>query len=270
MMPELALSDGSKIPQVGYGTWQVPDEAAVVAEAIDVGYRLFDTAPAYGNERAVGDAYRRRAQFAPQLQLCTKLNNPDHGYDATLQAFERSLALLGRDKIELYLIHWPKPGIGLYDESWRAMVRLQQEGRVRTIGVSNFAIEHIERIADRTGVLPALNQVELHPRFQQRRLRQFAASHGIVIQSWSPLGRGRLHEDALLNSIAARHEKTVFQVIIRWHVQSGLAVLTRSTSRRHMIENLDVFGFSLSDAEMDSINAYDDPVGRIGHDPALF
>ena len=144
MTPELSLSDGSKIPQIGYGTWQVPDEPGVMIDAIDVGYRLLDTAPAYANEGAVGEAHRRRTGAKPDLLLCTKLNTPDHGYDATLQAFDRSLAALGRDKLEVYLIHWPKPGIGLYDESWRAMVRLQREERIRTIGVSNFAIEHIE------------------------------------------------------------------------------------------------------------------------------
>jgi 2,5-diketo-D-gluconate reductase A len=270
MIPELLLLNGSRIPQVGFGTWQVPDEPGVMMDAIDAGYRLLDTAPAYGNEGAVGEAYRRRSAANLDLLLCTKLNNPDHGYDATLLAFERSLSLLGRHDLDVYLIHWPKPGIGLYDESWRAMVRLQQEGRIRTIGVSNFGTEHIDRIASKTGVLPAINQVELHPTFQQRSLREFCNRHGVVVQSWSPLGRGRLSDNAFLKSIADHHGKTVTQVIIRWHVQSGLAVLTRSTSRQHMSENLDVFGFALSEAEMVLIKSLDDPSGRIGHDPAVF
>lgn len=270
MSHRLSLADGSSIPQIGFGTWQVPDDPVPIRAALDAGYRLVDTAPAYGNEGSVGAAVRESGYPRAEIQVATKLNNPDHGFDATIRAFDRSLQLLGLEHIDLYLIHWPKPGVGLYAQSWRAMVQLQREGRVRSIGVSNFAIEHIERIADETGVLPALNQVELHPRFQQRPLRSFARAHGIAVQAWSPLGRGRLDDDAVIGDIARRCGRSVAQVVLRWHVQSSIAIIPRSMSRAHLEENLDIFGFSLTNDEMARIDALDDPSGRIGHDPLVF
>jgi 2,5-diketo-D-gluconate reductase A len=270
LLPKMFLNDGKEIPQLGFGTWQVPDEPTVMIEALRSGYRLVDTAPAYGNEASVGEAVRSSRIPREALFVTTKLNNPDHGYDNTLRAFDASLARLGLDYLDLYLIHWPKPALDLYAESWRAFVRLREEGRVKSIGVSNFNVEHLQRIIDETGVVPVVNQVELHPRFQQNGIRDFAKKHGIVVQSWSPLGRGHLTDNSIIAGLAEQYGKSWAQIIIRWHLQSGLALIPRSTSSTNLRSNLNVFDFALSDEDMAQMTELDDRQGRIGHDPSTF
>jgi 2,5-diketo-D-gluconate reductase A len=268
--PLLTFNDGAEFPQLGLGVWQVPDDeaATIVETAIGLGYRHIDTATIYQNERGVGDGLRRAAGAG--VKVTTKLWNTDQGYDSALRAFDASLKRLGRDSVDLYLIHWPAPAQDRYIDSWKALVRLREEGRVRSIGVSNFQAAHLRRIVDATGVVPAVNQVELHPRFQQHELRAVHAQLGIVTESWSPLGQGRLLADPALADIAAKHGKTPAQVIIRWHVDSGLMVIPKSANPVRLKENLSVFDFRLDEGDMAAIAALDDPEGRIGAHPMAF
>jgi 2,5-diketo-D-gluconate reductase A len=266
--PSLLLNDGRAIPQIGYGVYQVPAEetAALVGSAISVGYRHVDTAAFYQNEAGVGEAVRASSET---IFVTTKLWNGDQGYDRALRAFDASMEALGLDWLDLYLIHWPVPAQELYVDTWKALVRLREEGRVKSIGVSNFTMEHLERIIHDTGVVPAVNQIELHPRFQQVELRAFHDENAIVTTSWSPLGQGAMLDDPVIARIAAAHGRTPAQVIIRWHIDNGLSVIPKSSSRARQTENLDVFGFSLSADDMQAIAALDDPEGRIGPDPDL-
>ena len=266
--PSVTLNDGQVMPQFGLGVWQTPpDEAAqVVQTAIEAGYRHVDTAAAYRNERGVGEGLRGAGQEG--VFVTTKLWNDNQGYDATLTAFDKSLARLGVPAIDLYLIHWPAPNRGLYIDSWRALVRLKEEGRARSIGVSNFKQEHLERIIGETGVTPTVNQVELHPSFQQRPLREFHQTHGVLTESWSPLGQGQQLADPTVGAVAAKHARTPAQVIIRWHLQSGLIVIPKSVTPSRIRENADVFGFELDDGDMAAMAALDRPDGRIGPDPS--
>lgn len=267
--PSLTLNDKRTIPQLGLGVWQTPNDIVgnVVRAAIETGYRLVDTAAIYENEVGVGEGLRSAGVPRQQIFLTTKLWNAAQGYDATLRAFDDSLKRLKVDYVDLYLIHWPAPRRDLYVDTWRAFVRLRQEGRARSIGVSNFAAEHLDRLIAETGVVPALNQVELHPRFQQQSLRAANAGHGIVTQSWSPLGRGTLLTDPVIAAIAARHCRTPAQVIIRWHLDSGLAVIPKSVTPSRIRENFDVFGFALDGDDMAAIAGLDSSDGRIGPDP---
>lgn len=266
--PTLSLNDGHQAPQLGLGVWQVPDDeaAAIVAAAVKAGYRSIDTAAIYGNEAGVG----RGLADAADVFLTTKLWNDSQGFDRALRAFEKSLQRLGRNGVDLYLIHWPAPTQDLYLDSWKALVRLREEGRAKSIGVSNFNIDHLERIIGETGVVPAVNQIELHPRFQQTALREFHARYGIVTESWSPLGQGKLLQDPAIAQIAAKHGKTAAQVIIRWHLDSGLMVIPKSANPTRIAQNIDVFDFSLDAADIDVIAALDDPNGRIGPNPSTF
>lgn len=259
------LSDGTTMPQLGLGVWQTPAEetAQVVRTALDAGYAAVDTAAIYANEEGVGEALAGR----DDVFVTTKLWNSDQGYDSALRAFDASAAKLRRDVIDLYLIHWPSPHRGAYVESWKALVALKDQGRVRSIGVSNFMPEHLERIIGETGVTPAVNQIELHPRFQQTDLRAFHAAHGIATTSWSPLGQGRILSDPVLARIAAAHGKSVAQVIIRWHLDNGLIVIPKSVTPARIAENIDVFDFTLSADELAAIAALDSADGRIGPDP---
>jgi 2,5-diketo-D-gluconate reductase A len=265
--PRLALNDGRELPQLGFGVWRVGADAAeaVVGQALAAGYRLVDTAAAYGNEEGVGRALRAAGRDG--VFVTTKLWNGDHGYDRALRAFDASLGRLGLDAVDLYLIHWPCPGRALYVETWKALVRLRDDGRARSIGVSNFTPETLTRIVDATGVVPAVNQIELHPRFQQEPMRALDAELGIVTQSWSPLGRGHLDASPVLAEIARAHGKSWAQVVIRWHLQSGLAVIPKSVTPARIAANRDVFDFALTDAEMAAIAALDDPGGRGGSHP---
>ncbi len=270
-IPDLVLNDDNRIPQLGFGVFQVePGETAdAVLEALSNGYRLIDTAAMYGNEAQVAQAIDSSQLDRSEVFVTTKVWNDDHGRDATLRAFEQSLELLASEWIDLYLIHWPAPSQDRYVESWRAMCELKSEGRARSIGVSNFLPEHIERIADATGVVPAVNQVELHPRMQQADLREFHRGLGIVTESWSPLGRGALLEDPVVGEIAAATGRTAAQVLLRWNVQLGCVVIPRSVRAERIEQNAQIFDFELSGEQMHAI-AELDRQQRIGPDPAHF
>jgi 2,5-diketo-D-gluconate reductase A len=267
--PSLPLNDGRFIPQLGLGVWRTPAGATVeaVSTALDLGYRLVDTASIYGNEAEVGAAVRASSVPREEISVVTKLANADQGYDEALRAFDRSLERLGLDYVDLYLIHWPAPILNLYIDSWRALVRLAEEGRARSIGVSNFMIEHLRRIIAETGVTPAVNQIELHPLFQQTDLRSFHAGRGIATQSWAPLAKGRVLKHPVVARIAARHGKTPAQAVIRWHLDSGLATVPKSANPDRIAENSEVLDFRLDDEDMGAIAALDNPSGRIGEDP---
>ena len=264
--PTVSLNDGAMMPQFGLGVFQTPPDETerIVRMAVDEGYRLVDTASMYRNEQGVGDALAGR----PDVFVTTKLGNSDHGFDETLRAFDASMRRLGRDKLDLYLIHWPRPRAKLYVESWKALIRLQKEGRVRSIGVSNFTREHLERIIAETGVAPAVNQIELHPRFQQTALRAFHDHLGIKTESWSPLGRGGLLGEAAIVDIASKHRKTPAQVVIRWHLDSGLIAIPKTVRLERLKENIGALDFRLDEDDLRRIEALDSPAGRIGPDPA--
>ncbi|MCU1525884.1 MAG: oxidoreductase [Microbacteriaceae bacterium] len=266
--PVLRLNDGRGIPQLGLGVYKVADaEAARVVEtAIDAGYRHVDTAKLYGNERGVGDGVRASGIPREEVFVTTKVWDDDHGYDATLRAFDASLERLGFEYVDLYLIHWPVPSRNLYVETWRALETLAADGRARSIGVSNFAIHHIERLLAETDVVPAINQVELHPWLPQRELRAFDASRGILTEAWSPLARGRVIGDPVLDAIAARHDRSPAQVVIRWHLQSGTVVIPKSVTAERIRQNIDVFDFELDADDIAAIDSLESGV-RTGMNP---
>lgn len=264
------LNNGVEMPQLGFGVWQVPDAEATpaVSEAIKAGYRSIDTAAIYGNERGVGAALG--GVDRDELFITTKLWNADQGHDSTLRAFDESLQKLGLDVLDLYLIHWPTPARELYVDTWKAFVELQKEGRVRAIGVSNFQPAHLRRLIDETGVVPAVNQVELHPYLQQSELRAFHAEHGIQTEAWSPLGQGgELLGDPVVAEIAARHNRSAAQVVLRWHLQLGNVVIPKSVTPARIRENIAVFDFVLSEEELAALSTLDRS-GRIGPNPDTF
>jgi 2,5-diketo-D-gluconate reductase A len=265
----ITLNDQNDIPQVGLGVWQTSagDAPKAVKAALDAGYRHVDTAAIYENEAGVGDGLRASGVKRDEIFVTTKLWNDAQGYDATLKAYDQSLKRLGLDYVDLYLIHWPSPHRKLYVESWKALVQLKKDKRVRSIGVSNFETEHLERIIGESGVTPVLNQIELHPKFQQRTLREFHAKSGIATQSWSPLGQGKLLTDQAVAAIAKKHGKTPAQIIIRWHIDSGLVVIPKSVTPSRIVENFDVFSFRLDAADMADIAKLDSSGGRIGPNP---
>jgi len=267
--PTILLNDGNKIPQVGLGVYLTPssETAPVVKTAIEAGYRQVDTASIYANEAGVGDGVAASGIAREEIYLTTKLWNEEQGFDSTLKAFDASLARMRLGYLDLYLIHWPSPHRGRYVETWKALVRLKEEGRVRSIGVSNFAAEHLDRIIGETGVVPALNQVELHPRFQQGELRALHDKLGVVTQSWSPLGQGTLLADPVIASIADKHSRTPAQVIVRWHIDLGLVVIPKSATASRIRENIDVFDFRLDAADLAAIGRLDSSGGRIGPNP---
>ncbi|WP_182084127.1 aldo/keto reductase [Aureimonas sp. ME7] len=265
----ITLNDGRAIPQVGLGVWQVPDETATqsVAEALKAGYTHVDTAAIYENERGVGRGLAQSGVTRGDVFVTTKLWNENQGFDRTLRAFDESLNRLGLDHVDLYLIHWPSPAREAYVDTWKAFIRLREEGRARSIGVSNFTAEHLDRLIGETGVTPVLNQIELHPRFQQRDLRAAHEARGIATQSWSPLGQGQLLSDPAIARIAQKHGKTPAQVIIRWHVDNGLVVIPKSVTPSRIRENIAVFDFRLDEEDLSAIAALDSAEGRIGPDP---
>ena len=262
--PMVTLNDGAQMPQFGLGVWQTPDDDApeVIGAALAAGYRLVDTAAIYGNETGVG----RGLKGAEGVFLTTKVWNDRQGLDATLKAFDESEKRLGR-RIDLYLIHWPRPDLDRYVDAWRALVRLKQEGRVGSIGVSNFMPDHLERIIGETGVVPAVNQIELHPRFQQKRLVEAHRKHGVVTEAWSPLGRGSLLADPVIGGIAAKHGKSPAQAIIRWHLDKGYVVIPKSANPDRIRQNVAVFDFRLDEEDLKALAALDSPDGRTGPDP---
>jgi 2,5-diketo-D-gluconate reductase A len=267
----LRLNDGHSIPALGLGIWQVPADrtADTVATALGLGYRLVDGAAIYGNEAGLGDGLRASGLPRDEVFVTTKVWNSDQGHDATLRAVQASLARLRLDRVDLCLIHWPCPAQDRYVDTWRALIRLRDEGRVRSIGVSNFMEPHLERLAGETGVIPVLNQIELNPRLQQSALRAFHDRMGIVTQSWTPLGQGRSFDAPAVRAIATRTGKSPAQVILRWHLQLGLSVIPRSTRAEGLAQNRDIFDFSLLPADMAAIAGLDEGI-RCGPDPLAF
>ncbi|MFF4664356.1 aldo/keto reductase [Streptomyces sp. NPDC001282] len=270
-IPTITLNNGVEIPQLGFGVFQVPDAetTAAVSSALEAGYRSIDTAAIYGNEAGVGRALASSGIAREKLFVATKLWNADQGYDATLHAFDTSLDKLGLDHIDLYLVHWPTPARDLYRESWKAIEKLVAEGRIRAAGVSNFQPAHLEQLIADSELVPAVNQIELHPGLQQAELRAFHAQHGIATEAWSPLAQGAVLKEEAITTIAARHGKSAAQVVLRWHLQLGNVVIPKSVTPARIRENLDVFNFTLTDDEMVAIAALDRDL-RTGPHPNQF
>ena len=270
-IPTLELNDGNRIPQLGFGVFQIEpqDTKDAVSHALNTGYRLVDTAAMYGNEAEVAQAIAASGLDRSQVFVTTKVWNDDHGRDRTLRAFEGSLERLGFEWIDLYLIHWPAAAQDKYVETWQTLCELKEQGRARSIGVSNFLPEHLERIIDATGVAPAVNQVELHPRLAQPELRRYHDAHEIVTESWSPLGRGALLDDPVIEETAQATQRTPAQVLLRWNVQLGCVVIPRSVRPQRIEENARIFDFDLSQEQMQAIGKLDRGE-RIGPDPARF
>jgi 2,5-diketo-D-gluconate reductase A len=269
-VPQLEMNDGQRMPQLGFGVFQVPpDETAeAVLQALGAGYRAIDTASAYGNEEGVADAIARSGLPREEVFVTTKVWNGDHGRARARAGFERSLQALRSEYVDLYLIHWPQPARDLYLETWETLIELRNSGRARSIGVSNFLPEHLGRIIGATGVIPAVNQIELHPWLQQAELRASHADHGILTEAWSPLARGGdLLREPAVEEVAAAVGRTPAQVVLRWHVQLGNAVIPRSVTPSRIEENFRIFDFALDDDQMRTIAALD-AGRRIGPDPA--
>ncbi|WP_120004228.1 aldo/keto reductase [Nesterenkonia muleiensis] len=270
-VPTVRLNDGSAIPQLGFGVWQVPADQTeeAVAKALETGYRHIDTAAVYRNEEGVGAAIARSGIPRDELYVTTKLWVSDFKQGGTKQALETSLGKLGLDAVDLYLIHWPAPADELYLEAWKALEELRAEGKTRSIGVSNFLPEHLDRVAEVGSVTPAVNQVEVHPALQQRRVQDANNKYGVATQAWSPLAQGAVFGDQPILDAAHAHGVTPAQVIIRWHLQRGRILFPKSVTPSRIEENFDVFGFDLSDAELEAIDALDRNE-RTGADPATF
>ena len=266
----LTLNTGDPIPQLGLGVFKVEDDVCeqIVLDALEVGYRHIDTAMIYRNEAAVGRAIAKSGIPRDELFITTKLWNSDQGAEATPGALSTSLELLGLDYVDLYLIHWPAPLRDQYVESWLALEQLHEQGLARAIGVSNFEPEHLERILEEGSIIPAINQVELHPAFQQRKLRSVQEPHGIITEAWGPLGQGKyeLAELPGLSDIAAKHGKSIQQVVLRWHLQEGVVVFPKTVRKERMVENLSVFDFELSAEDMAAMAAMDSD-RRVGTHP---
>jgi 2,5-diketo-D-gluconate reductase A len=270
-VPTVRLNDGEEIPQLGFGVFQVPpqDTAEVATRALLAGYRHIDTAAAYGNEGGVGQAVHASGLEREDVYITTKCANDDQGYEQAKRALRASLERLEMQHVDLYLIHWPVPAHDMYVDTWRAFIELQKEGLTRSIGVSNFQSEHLERIIAETGVTPAVNQVELHPLFQQQGLRHEHAELGIATEAWSPLAEGRVLDDPVIGEIGQAHGKTPAQIVIRWHLQIGNIVIPKSVTPERIEENFDVFGFQLSSSELEAIDRLD-AGERTGPDPDTF
>jgi diketogulonate reductase-like aldo/keto reductase len=268
MVPAIRLNNEVPMPSLGFGVYKIPNDKVerAVHTAIEAGYRSIDTATLYHNQRGVGAAVKSSGLPREDLFVATKLWNTDHGYDAALRAFDISLAELGLDYVDLYLIHWPAPDQDRYVETWRALEKIASDGRARAIGVSNFQIPHLRRLLDETGVVPAVNQVELHPYLHQAELRAFDTEHGIVTESWSPLARGRLLEHQVLTTIARKHGKTAAQVVLRWHVEMGLVAIPKSVTPQRIAENIDIFDFELDAQDIAAIATLEQTT-RVGPRP---
>ncbi|MEU4088246.1 aldo/keto reductase [Streptomyces aureus] len=260
------------MPQLGFGVWQVPDDEAerAVTTALESGYRSIDTAAIYGNEEGTGKAVNASGIAREELFVTTKLWNSDQGHDAALRAFDTSLDKLGLDYVDLYLIHWPTPSRDRYVDTFKALEKILADGRAKAIGTSNFLPEHLERLIEETSVIPAVNQIELHPHLQQRAAREFHAEQGIATEAWSPLGQGKgLLEVPAIVAIAQKHGRTTAQIVLRWHLQLGNIVIPKSVTPSRIKENIDVFDFSLDTEDIAAISALNED-RRIGPDPAVF
>jgi 2,5-diketo-D-gluconate reductase A len=267
----ITLNNNVRIPQLGFGTFQVSprDTERVVSTALEAGYRSIDTAAAYHNEKGVGKAIASSGLPRDEIFVTTKLWNADHGYDRALRAFEASARRLGLDTVDLYLIHWPVPSADRYVETWKALEKLAADGRVRAIGVSNFAVEHLQRLFAETGTVPAVNQIELHPYFTQSELRELHAQHGIATEAWSPLAQGAALSDRTIIRLADRYGVTPAQLVLRWHLQLGNIVIPKSANPTRIRQNRDVFSFELSAQDVEAITALDTGRRRFA-DPATF
>ena len=273
--PEVAphvLRDGHEIPQLGFGTYPMDDAEAeaLIPEALWRGYRLIDTAVNYGNERGVGQGIRHSGIPRDDLFLTSKIPGRDHGRASVRRSLEETLTRLGTDHLDLYLIHWPNPGVDQYVQTWQEMLAARDEGLVRSVGVSNFLPEHLLRLERETGEMPVVNQVELHPQYQQEALRRFHEEHRILTQAWSPLGRKTdLLQDEWLAEIGRRQGRTPAQVVLRWHVQSGIVPIPKSSNPQRMAENIDVFGWELTDEQMERLRMMHTGISGSGFDPAM-
>ena len=270
-IPRIDLNDGTSMPVIGFGVFTIPaDEAAgTVGEALRVGYRSIDTAWGYFNEEGVGKAIRESGIDRDDIHVTTKVWNSYQGREKTLESFEASMANLGLDRLDLLLIHWPAPANDLYVETWETFIELRDSGRVTSIGVSNFEPEHLGRIIEATGVIPVLNQIELHPYMQQGQLRDFHDLHGIVTEAWAPIARGRVIDDPVLQGIGATHEKSAVQVTLRWEIQHRIVTIPKSDHAERIASNFDVLDFELTAEEMAAIDALD-RAERTGPDPTTF
>lgn len=270
-VPIIPLNDGNAIPQLGLGVWQVPPDitARVVRDAIAAGYRMIDTAEGYDNEEGVGQGIREAGVPREALFITSKLRNGAHKRDLALKAFDESMDKLGLERIDMFLIHWPVPAHDNYVEAWKALIELRDQGRIRSIGVSNFDIDHLERIIGETGVVPVVDQIELHPRYQQRDKRDYLRDNKIAIESYSPLGSGSMLKDPVIGEIAEKYGKSPAQVMIRWHLDQGLIVIPKSNNTERIQQNFDVFDFSLDAEDKAKIRGLDDPEnGKVGGQPA--
>ncbi|MDX3059757.1 aldo/keto reductase [Streptomyces sp. NE06-03E] len=269
-VPTITLNNGLEMPQLGFGVWQVPDDeaTAAVTTALEAGYRSIDTAAIYGNETGTGKALATTDVPREELFVTTKLWNSEQGHDSTLRAFDTSLDKLGLEYVDLYLIHWPVPAKDAYVDTYKAFERILADGRAKSIGVSNFLPEHLERLLGETSVVPAVNQIELHPQLQQAEARAFHAEHGIVTEAWSPLGSGKgLLEVPTVVAVARKHGRSPAQVVLRWHLQTGHVVIPKSVTPSRIAENIDVFGFELDADDLAAFAALDEGK-RIGSNPA--
>jgi 2,5-diketo-D-gluconate reductase A len=271
-IPDIELNDGNTIPQLGFGVFQIPprDTAEATRVALEAGYRHIDTAEMYGNERGVGEAVAASGLGRADVFITSKLNNGFHRPDDARRAFDRTLSELGTDYVDLFLIHWPLPTLydGDYVSTWQVLEEFKADGRARSIGVSNFEIAHLERLAAETGTVPAVNQIELHPYFQNSEVAAYGREHDIATEAWAPIAQGKVLDDARLQEIAARYDRTVPQVVLRWHIERGHIVFPKSVTPSRIRENLQLFDFELEPADAEAIDALDrGEAGRDGPHP---